>query len=318
MIANLDDYKVFYYVAITGNMARSAAMLVATPPTITRSIQALETALQCRLFTRARNGVQLTAAGSALFQRIKPAIESLNQGLSNIQSGSLAFSSEITVGLVPFSLPNTVISLCLPAFREACPTTRVHLVNVDSNSIEEKLLSREVDLVITGTTKANPSLRRCELRPVLTDYTIPVISSAYDADAFHSLEELAQLPLIFAAPGKRLYPILSLYYQQQGLSFAPAITVTNTDQQIAAVEAGLGYTFLPYGMVMAESKKGLLLPVNIPFESPTNNIICIVAEKERTLSPAARTFYEIVVEQFKQLGAEPNRFLKQKRLQNDK
>ena len=314
MIANLDDYKVFYYVAITGNMAQSAAILATTPPTITRSIQALESALQCRLFTRVKNGVQLTTAGNLLFQRIKPAIESLNQGLSNIQSGDLSFSDKITVGLVRFSLPHAVVELCLPAFRKAWPTTKVHLMDIDNSAIEEKLLQREVDLVITGTSGTHLSSGRCNLRPVFTDFTLPVISSSYAGESFpQSLEELAQLPLIFTSPGQRVYTLLSLHYKQHGLTFTPTITVSSIEQQLTAVESGLGYTFLPYGIVATKIRKGSLMPVNISLESPTSNTVCIVSEKERTLSTAAQAFYEIVQKQFKLLGNETPLLLDVKR-----
>ncbi len=52
MSASFDYYRTFYYVAKYKNFTRAATMLLSSQPSVTRSIQNLESELGCRLFIR--------------------------------------------------------------------------------------------------------------------------------------------------------------------------------------------------------------------------------------------------------------------------
>ena len=63
MDQNLSQYRIFYAVAIAGNISRAAKELYISQPAISKSISKLEDSLHTSLFTRNSRGVQLTEEG---------------------------------------------------------------------------------------------------------------------------------------------------------------------------------------------------------------------------------------------------------------
>ena len=60
MIANLNNYVIFYTVAKTGNISKAANQLYISQPAISKSISKLESELGTALFSRSSRGVALT------------------------------------------------------------------------------------------------------------------------------------------------------------------------------------------------------------------------------------------------------------------
>ena len=75
MSASFDYYRTFYYVAKYKNFTRAATMLLSSQPSVTRSIQNLESELGCRLFIRSRHGVTLTPEGDMLLPPVNASCE---------------------------------------------------------------------------------------------------------------------------------------------------------------------------------------------------------------------------------------------------
>ena len=80
MNASFDYYKVFYYVAKYSNFTKAASVLLSSQPSVTRSIQNLESELGCRLFIRSKHGVTLTPEGKLLYRYVAPACERILRG----------------------------------------------------------------------------------------------------------------------------------------------------------------------------------------------------------------------------------------------
>ena len=75
MNISFEYYRVFYYVALCGNITQAAALLYVNQPNLTRTIHLLEQALGCPLFLRSNRGVTLTPEGELLFSHVAPAVE---------------------------------------------------------------------------------------------------------------------------------------------------------------------------------------------------------------------------------------------------
>jgi len=80
MDINFELYKVFYYVASSLSFSEASKQLFVSQSAVSQSIQKLEKKLGQTLFVRTTKRVNLTEAGSLLFQHIKPAIELIRQG----------------------------------------------------------------------------------------------------------------------------------------------------------------------------------------------------------------------------------------------
>ena len=80
MNQNLSSYYIFYTVAKAGNISKAAKELYISQPAISKSIQKLEESLNCKLFTRSSRGVLLTDEGEILYDHVREAFTSLNEG----------------------------------------------------------------------------------------------------------------------------------------------------------------------------------------------------------------------------------------------
>src|SRR5690554_650256 len=99
MTVNLEYYRTFYKVATLGSMGRAAEEMHLTPPTITKTIQALEQQLNCQLFTRSVKGAHLTAAGEALFTRVEPGLLLLDSGEREINLINSLEGGTVRIGM---------------------------------------------------------------------------------------------------------------------------------------------------------------------------------------------------------------------------
>src|SRR5262249_37978672 len=81
----LRDLSVFFTVVEYGSMAKAAAKLGVSTPSISEVIAGLEHALGVRLLDRSPQGVVTTPYGKALLARGRAAFDELRQGIRDIE-----------------------------------------------------------------------------------------------------------------------------------------------------------------------------------------------------------------------------------------
>src|SRR3974390_253218 len=98
MIRHFELLQTFVAVARAGKMKRAANELSLTPGAVSQRIRQLEEAAGRRLFTRVPAGVELNAAGDAMFAALAEpfrAIEAVDRELGS------PLSSRVTISTVP-------------------------------------------------------------------------------------------------------------------------------------------------------------------------------------------------------------------------
>src|SRR3954463_13260620 len=81
----LRELFVFFTVVEYGSMAKAAAKLGVSTPSISEVIAALEHTLRVRLLDRTPKGVVMTPYGEALMVRARGAFDELRQGVRDIE-----------------------------------------------------------------------------------------------------------------------------------------------------------------------------------------------------------------------------------------
>ena len=128
MDISLDLYKLFYVVAQCGSISAAADKLFISQPAITFQIKKLEEQLDTSLFTRTKHGVVLTEEGSILYEYIKSAMDTINNGentlsnLKNLDSGVIRIGSSTTVC-------RHVVMPYLEEFHKKYPKIDIQIVN---------------------------------------------------------------------------------------------------------------------------------------------------------------------------------------------
>jgi DNA-binding transcriptional LysR family regulator len=144
----LRELQVFFTVADRCSMAKAAAELGITQPSVSAAISGLETSLGAELFDRSPKGVELTPVGRALLMRGCAAFDELRQAVRDIE-----YLCEPDVGEIRIGCPESIAAGFLPAvidrLSQKHPRISLAVTHVVTPTLEfRELDERKVDLVL--------------------------------------------------------------------------------------------------------------------------------------------------------------------------
>lgn len=222
MAVNLEYYRTFYYVAVLGSMGKAAEAMCLTPPTITKTIQALEQQLNCQLFTRSAKGVRLTAAGELLLSHVKPGLNLLDTGEREINMLNSLEGGTVRIGMSEAAAHYFTMPAVLGSFCTRYPKIKLEIQHLPFSAARSAILSGDLDFAILGLSNVE-NLKDFDVHEIYRSDNVPIVGKKYAflAQTPVTLEELAAYPLIFA---QNRYSIREYYrnlYKRHGLDFAP-------------------------------------------------------------------------------------------------
>jgi DNA-binding transcriptional LysR family regulator len=142
------ELEVFILVAESGGFAGAARRLRLTPSAISRRVALLEDRLGVQLLSRTTRKVELTAAGEAYFQRIKPLLSAIAVAADDLEQ-----FSPVPVGQLVVSAPAALLETKLVGFiikyLDVNPQMRIELIpselgsNVDYDFTVQSLPSSD-------------------------------------------------------------------------------------------------------------------------------------------------------------------------------
>ena len=98
-MVNLELYRIFYEVARCKNITAASEKLLISQPAVTKHIKNLEESLGVILFIRTKKGVVLTEAGNKLYNKVKQALDLINDGEIIIDEDKKNHNSTIKIGI---------------------------------------------------------------------------------------------------------------------------------------------------------------------------------------------------------------------------
>lgn len=162
MEQNLSSYKIFYAVANSGNISRAAKELYISQPAISKSIQKLEESVGTKLFQRSSRGVTLTPEGELLYEHVKAAFETLNQGEEKLRR-----SIELGVGHLTIGVSSTLCKyLLLPYLKEFIKKYPHIGISISCHSTNHTLKLLEEEKIDIGLIGKPDSLKNINFYPL--------------------------------------------------------------------------------------------------------------------------------------------------------
>ena len=154
------ELEVFILVAESGGFAGAARRLRLTPSAISRRIALLEDRLGIQLLSRTTRKVELTAAGEAYFQRIKPLLLAIAVAADDLEQFSPIPVGQLVVSAPAAQLERKLVGV-VTEYLQANPQMRVELIpselgsNVDYDFTVQSLPSSDRNKASLKLT-ANP------------------------------------------------------------------------------------------------------------------------------------------------------------------
>ncbi|MFC4801279.1 selenium metabolism-associated LysR family transcriptional regulator [Neobacillus sp. GCM10023253] len=242
---NLNKLDALILVVEKGSFSEAAAALNSSQPAISLKIKSLEEELGIPLLDRGMSGIQPTAAGTLVYQAAKELrrrwqkLEDDLHGLQDTVTGNLTIGASTIPGT--YLVPGLV-----KAFRDLFPNVEVSIDINDSEDSLKKLLDQQVDIAIVGMKPASPKLSSRRL----TDDSL-VLITPNDHPLVHTAEadfsQLHQYEFVVRESGSGTRKRMEEFLAGHGLEITDlkiGLSIGSTEGVIAAVEAGLGISFI--------------------------------------------------------------------------
>jgi DNA-binding transcriptional LysR family regulator len=284
----LRDLHVYFAVVQCGSMAKAAAQLGVSQPTVSEAIADLEHTFGVRLLDRIPRGIEPTMYGSALLRRGIAAFDELKQSTRDIE-----FLADPTVGELRIGCAESIAAAVLPAiierFGQGYPRVVVHVDDVPSTALE-LLRERKHDLIVARTTRPLGDDEDLNVEILFNDQLVVATDSRnrWARRRKIDLADLVDEPWILSPPGTWAYARLAEAFRELGLDMPKASLVTLSVHLRNHLLAG-GRFISAFPRSIAERYAQKILPVDLPVQPWP---VVMVTLKNRTLSPIVERFLE--------------------------
>jgi DNA-binding transcriptional LysR family regulator len=295
----LRDLHIVLAVAESGSMAKAAADLAISQPSVSKAIAEVEHVLGLRLFDRGSKGIEPTAYGRALVKCGVAVFDELRQGVKKLEFLVDPTAGELRIGCNE-TLAAGFVSAIIERLSRQYPRVAVHVVPANRDALlGRELPQRTVDLVVapvSGLTLGDDLqvIRLFEDRFVVMVGTEKKIKRRRPALS-DLLGERWVLPPLDSLPGS----MIASAFRAKGLEPPQAHVVSFSVPLHQHLLARGFVTMLPLSMLHFGKHLSMkLLPVAT---TGTSYSIGIVALKNRTLAPFAQVFIDTALEMAKPL-----------------
>ncbi len=292
MNISYDYYRIFYYVAKYRNITQAATVLMNNQPNITRTIKNLESELGCVLFTRSRQGVQLTPEGEKLFEHIRIAFEHIEAGEEELALDKTLQRGTVSIGASEVALHCLLLPI-LKEYRELYPGIRIRVSNHSTPQAISALKNGLVDIAVVTTPVDIPQALKCTVIKNFNE--IAVCGSAFSkfADDELTLSDIAKLPIICLGEQTKTYSFYSDLFLKHGLPFSPSVEAATADQILPLVMNNLGVGFIPKEFLKNIQSDNVIHTLKLKDAIPQRSV-CLIKRAGFSLSVAARKLEEMI------------------------
>lgn len=267
---------------------KAAEKLHMTQPAVSLAIKELEQYYGVRLFERMGRRLQITDAGRHFLRyatHICNLFADMETGLRDWDArGILRIGASITIGSQ--FLPSYV-----KAFSELCPGIDVRVTVEQSDRLEQKLLTNELDLALIEGITHDPSIVS---QPYMADQlsVICAVDKGWTQGQILTKEEFQSQRFLLREPGSATREVFDQAMAQAGLHITPTWEAMSTTALVNAVINNLGIAVLPHRMILPALNQGLILTVGVEGLSFRRNF-SIIHHKDKYLTNSAKRFLDI-------------------------
>lgn len=273
-----------------GSFSKAAGELSMTQPAFSQLIRELERALGVKLLERTTRRVELTEAGRRLLAMIEPPLDDLQHAEAHLRDMAQGRRGRIAFASLP-SVAYGYATQALSRYKAEHPGIAVRLIEEQNLNIIEMVLAREIDFGIAMLTGPHPELA---FIPWMTDELVAVFPARHRFAARKMLKwrELSVEPLVLLLRQSSVRELADTGLAAAGRRADPAYEVAGMVTALSMVRAGLGVTVLPRIALEELNMKGL---TSARLDQPRlMRPIGIVTRADRSLSPAARAYVDIL------------------------
>ena len=276
------------------SFSQAAERLGVTQPAVSLQIRALEKRLGVQLVDRSGRRVEPTEAGQRLYrnaQRVLAAEELLLDELTEGERVTGRFELGASTGP-----GGSVVPILLGELAQSYPELSVALTVADTHRIIELVADRAVELGVVGFARRHRSV---VFEPLFRDQVVLACPPGHRfAGKTISFDDLREETLILMQAGAGVREAIEDELRAVGVrpgDFNARLELGLQESVRAAVEAGVGVTFISRSAIEAALAAGTLTEAHVEGLEPSRDIF-LARASGRTLTRAAQAFLDLARE----------------------
>lgn len=289
-LPSVRQLRAFVAVYDSGQLSAAAEALSLTQPAVTVLLRELEARLGVRLFDRSTRSLRRTEAAAEAIGHARRALAEM-QALS----GGMAALSRGERGRLRIAATSTVAQTLLPAavrrYLDRYPGIELQIDDCAPSEFAERVLAGQVDLGLGTLEGPTPGLSQ---RVVLRDHLAAIAPAGprFAADRPLTWKQLGAWPVITVRPGYGVRRRIDAAARAAGVELRIAHEVSLLTTAVALAAAGLGVAVVP-GSVFTPAQHPELVARRL-LRPLVERDTAVVFKSERSLSPAAQAFAELL------------------------
>lgn len=278
MDINLEYYKIFYYVAITGSITSAAETLSISQPAVSQAVKNLERSLGAPVFIRTPKGVRLTDEGEVLFSYIKRGYEYMLQGEKRFKDMMNLEKGEICIGASDMTLRFYLLSY-LERFHKDHPNIKIRVTNAPTPETIRHMRDGKIDFGVVSTP-----VQECgDLKIKGVRYIEDVFVAG---DRFRDLEgkqlhyqELMKYPVVSLEGNTSTRKYVDDFLKEKNVILEPEFELATSDMLIEFADKGLGIACVVKDFAREKLESGRLFQLKFEQSIPKRQIAIVTDEK---------------------------------------
>jgi DNA-binding transcriptional LysR family regulator len=290
----LRDLHVFFTVVQTGSMAKAAAQLGVTQPTVSETIADLEDSYGVRLFDRRPQGVEPTLYGAALHKRCVAAFDELKQSGRDMEHLADPRTGDLRIGCQE-SLLAAILPPIIRQFSTLYPRVTLHVDDVPSPAVQlAELRNRKFDFVLARIVRPLTEEQDVHVETLFNDRMV-IAADAQNRWARRrkvDLADLASEPWMLPPSDSWVYSHVAEAFEERGLQVPKAALLTLSVPLRCHLVSNSNYitAFANSVLQLNDTRYGLTqLRVDLPHR-PWPAVL--ITPRNRTLNPLVARFIE--------------------------
>jgi len=293
---NLAWFKTFIRIAETRSFSQAAQELNLTQPAVSKHITTLETFYGLKLIDRSRRSVILTEAGAALLPFAQKILSAVAEAAQEMDSFLHNVKGTLTIGAstIPghYVLPRTI-----RRFREEYPEVNINLEIADTGKIIRRVMEGGLSLGAVGALKPVPTLEAVPFKEDELVLTLPVGHPLARRKAI-STAALTGQEFVWRESESGTRDVTEKRLRSAGINpenLRIVAELGSTEAVLAAVEAGLGLSFVSRRAAENRAKNGRLVMRRVQ-GLPLKRTLYLIYPRNRPLSRPVKAFINFVTE----------------------
>ncbi len=293
MNVTLRQFRAFVAVAETKHFTQAAEKLEVSQSTISTLVRELEHNLNLRLFDRHTRMLRLTIAGAELLPLVRKVLADIDTVIGSSDQLRALGRGRVTIAAASVQAAFLVPPI-MQRFRDKYPKIEVNLHDVSQPEVYGMVRQGEVDFGIGTKSESQYDLAT---QVLVTDHYVALVPPGHPLEQHGeeiTWQTIKDYPLVGPPAGNPVREHLDFALAREGIALRRRHEIALPLTMIGMVESGLGVAIMTSAVTKLAHAFGASVKKMI--EPVVEREVSLLFQAERSLSPAAQTFRDMLLQ----------------------